>query len=105
LDSVRRDAEFACVFASVAFLTVSFVPKSIFWNPAGKSKKVRASKTGHKVLLNLCRQERIGNQDDLFQSTLRKTLSQHENLALFEDLQSVPLASRKKDVGGNNQKE
>ena len=33
LDSDRRDAEFACVFASVAFLTVSFVPKSIFWNP------------------------------------------------------------------------
>ena len=36
LDSVRRDAEFAGVFASVAFLTVSFVPKSIFWNPVQK---------------------------------------------------------------------
>jgi len=36
LDSDRRDAEFAGVFASVAFLTVSFVPKSIFWNPAEK---------------------------------------------------------------------
>ena len=37
-------------FASVAFLTVSFVPKSIFWNPAEKSKNIRASKTGNKLL-------------------------------------------------------
>ena len=36
LDSDRRDAEFAGVFASIAFLTVSFVPKPIFWNPAEK---------------------------------------------------------------------
>jgi len=36
LDSVRRDAEFAGVFASVAFLTGNFVPKSRFWNPAEK---------------------------------------------------------------------
>jgi len=33
LDSGRRGVEFAGVFASVAFLTVNFVPKSIFWNP------------------------------------------------------------------------
>jgi len=39
LDSDRRDAEFACVFPSVAFLTVSFVPQSIFWNPAEKKVK------------------------------------------------------------------
>ena len=39
LDSDRRDAEFAGVFASVAFCAVSFVPKSIFWNPAEKKVK------------------------------------------------------------------
>ena len=39
LDSIRRDAEFAGVFASVAFLTVSFVPKSRFGNPAEKKVK------------------------------------------------------------------
>ena len=36
LDSGRRDVKFAGVFASVAFLTVSFVRKSIFWNPVQK---------------------------------------------------------------------
>jgi len=36
LESDRRDAELAGVFGSVAFLTVSFVPKSIFWYPAEK---------------------------------------------------------------------
>ena len=36
LDSGRGDVEFAGVFASVAFLTVNFVPNSIFWNPAEK---------------------------------------------------------------------
>ena len=46
LDSVHRDAEFAGVFASVAFLTVNFVPKSIFWDPSEKNKKVFPSKTG-----------------------------------------------------------
>ena len=39
LNSDRRDAEFAGVFAPVAFLTVSFVPISIFWNPAEKKVK------------------------------------------------------------------
>jgi len=46
LDSDRRDAEFASVFASVAFLTVSFVPNPDFGIRPKKSKKVRASKTG-----------------------------------------------------------
>ena len=47
LDSGRRDAEIACVFASVAFLTVSFVRKSMFWNPVQQKKiKVRPSNGG-----------------------------------------------------------
>jgi len=38
LDSGRGDVEFACVFASVASMAVSFVSKCIFWNPAEKNK-------------------------------------------------------------------
>jgi len=37
LDSDRRDAELAGVFAPVAFLTVSFVPESRFWNSVEKT--------------------------------------------------------------------
>jgi len=47
LDSVRRDAEFAGIFVSVAFLTVSFVPNPDCGIRPKKSKKVRASKTGY----------------------------------------------------------
>lgn len=39
LDSGRRHVAFAAVFASVASLAVSFVPKSIFWNLADKKVK------------------------------------------------------------------
>ena len=47
MDSGREDVEFAGGFASVASLAVSFVPESIFWNPAeNKNQKVVASKTG-----------------------------------------------------------
>jgi len=53
LDSVRRDADFAGVFASVAFLTVSFVPDSDFAIRQKKSKKVRASKTGFNICIDL----------------------------------------------------
>jgi len=54
-DSDRRDDEFASVFAAVAFLTVSFVPKSIFWNLAEtKSKNVVPSKTGYTYLVCFC---------------------------------------------------
>ena len=61
LDSDRRDAEFASVSASVAFLTVSLMPKSIFWNSAQQKVKkyVQAGPGkiiiyGHGVGISLC---------------------------------------------------
>ena len=44
-DSHRRDAKIAGVFASVAFLTVSAVPKSIFGIRPKRNKKVYQRKT------------------------------------------------------------
>ena len=50
MDSGRGDIEYAVVFASAAPLAVSFVPKSIVWNPAEKQKwKVVAGKTGKLI--------------------------------------------------------
>jgi len=46
LDSVRRDAEFAGVLASVAFLTVSFVPNPDFGIRPKKSKKYVQARPG-----------------------------------------------------------
>ena len=37
LGSGRGDVEFACVFAPVASVAVSFVPELIFWNPVEKT--------------------------------------------------------------------
>jgi len=55
LDSDRRDSEFAGDIACIAFLTVSFVPKPILWNPVQKKNKNRS-----------CKQDRVLLADDLF---------------------------------------
>lgn len=46
LDSNRGDVEFAGVFASKAFVAVSFLSKLIRWNLAKTNSKVYLSKTG-----------------------------------------------------------
>jgi len=81
LDSDRRDAEFSGVFASVAFLTISFVPNPDFGIRSKKVKKYVQARPGIKKLAleanQLPRQEcmefstcRWVTQSSLLQSSL-----------------------------------